>query len=86
MCHLKFIHLIHMFQSSHYCGAMESQKCGQSTNFIRWKKSEKNLANEVRTAVAVNSAVLWNVTLIVMFMYSYCLYVLFCIFCFHRAN
>jgi hypothetical protein len=41
-----------MFQSSHYCGAMESQKCGYSTNFILWKKkSEKNLANEVRNAV-----------------------------------
>jgi hypothetical protein len=24
--------------------------------------------------------------LIVIFMYSYCLYALFCIFCFHRAN
>jgi len=66
MCHLKFIHLIHMFQSSHYCGAMESQKCGQSTIFILWgkKKSEENLTHEVLTTVAVHSAVLWGVTLI----------------------
>jgi len=55
-----------MFQSSHYCGAMESQKCGQSTIFILWgkKKSEENLTHEVLTTVAVHSAVLWGVTLI----------------------
>jgi len=43
---------------------MESQKCGQSTIFILWKKRKENLINEALTAVAVHSAVLWGVTLI----------------------
>jgi hypothetical protein len=70
MRHLKFSHLIHMFQSSHYCSAIEGQKCDQSTIFILWKekkkrkekKSEENLTNEVLIAVAMNSAVLWDET------------------------